>query len=467
VTTPRALAIDLGSTAIKAGRLDREGRLYGIESVPAPPLRVSGKRVEGDAREYMDAARGLLARLVAGVPAGVPLGLACQRSSFALWERQGGAIRSPLISWQDTRAARWCASQAPLAELLRRQTGLVLSAHYLGPKLAALRAEVPAIGEALADGTIVCGTLDTLLLWRSTGGGAFEIDRTMAARTALLDITSGAWSVELLDACGVAARALPTVVPSLGRNVELDLGPIVTASLADQASGALVVCGASAETTLISLGTGAFVLRPVEQPRAAPKGLLLAPILDAGVAGCRFAFEGSINGAGPALDACAPAPTALPEIDPSPTAFALPDRAGLGAPHWRPEIGLTLSPAAALLDPSSRRRVVLEGLLFRIAEILELMGTPAGSRIVLAGGVTRDPALAQGLATLRGEGVEVVDEPEAVLLGAARLAAGMSAEADLPTVGVESGPRGAYLGDKYRRWRAWLTAGLERGFESH
>lgn len=464
--TPRALALDLGSTAIKAARLDASGRLYRIESVPAPPLRVSGRRVEGDAREYVDAARALLARLVADAPPGIPLGLACQRSSFALWERSGGAIRSPLISWQDTRASRWCSSKAPLADLLRKQTGLVLSAHYVGPKLAALSAEVPAIGEALRNGTIVCGTLDSLLLWRSTGGGAFETDRTMAARTALLDIAAGAWSAELLAACGVPEQALPTVVPSVGRNVELDLGPIVTASLADQASGALAVCGASPETTLISLGTGAFVVRPIERPRAAPPGLLLAPILDAGPAGCRFAIEGSINGAGPALDACAPGPTELPEFDPAPAAFALPDRAGLGAPHWRPEIGLTLSPAGALLDPAFRRRVVLEGLLFRIEELLERMGTPRGSRIVLAGGVTRDPAIAQGLAALRGESVEVVDQPEAVLLGAARLAAGLPAEADTTTVRVAPGRMGAYLRGKYPQWREWLAAGLQHGFES-
>jgi glycerol kinase len=452
-----ALGLDLGSTAIKAGLLGAEGRLLRVAAVPAPPLRGSGNVREGDAQAYADAALGLLRDIAEDVAPGTPLGLASQRSSFTIWSRDDGRPRTPLISWQDRRAAGWCAAHRSLAAEVTRRTGLPLSAHYAGPKLAAIRSD-PDLALELRGADRLFGTLDAFVAWQWSGGACHETDVTVAARTLMLDLEREDWEPGLLRAFDVPRSILPRVVRSSGRAVPLQSGLRLAASLADQAAGALAAFDEADRTALVNLGTGAFVLLPTRERGAPRPGYLLAPILAAPGAPTRYALEGTINGAGPALDRFGCGPTRLPGSDPHPDAFAIPDLSGLGSPHWLPERGLTLSAAAAPLPDADRRRVVLEGLLFRVREILEdLCQTGLPERIVVSGGLIRDPGVGAGLAALLARRVELSMERESGLVGCCRLAAGLPPRAGGRTRSVDPGPAGGYLPAKYERWCAWYA----------
>lgn len=457
-----ALALDLGSTRIKAARLDRKGRVEDVRAVAAPALRGRDPIREGDAEAYADAALALLRAVAANAGRAVPLGIATQRSSFVVWRREDGAPRTPLVSWQDRRAAAWCERRRALAPEIVRHTGLPLSPHYAGPKLAAMQEADPGLARLLSDGEHLFGTLETFLAWRWSGGRVHETDLSVAARTLLVDLRTRTWSDELLARFGVPREVLPAIVATAGRAVPLDPGPRLAATVADQAAGALALLEPSERSVLVNVGTGAFVLRPAAGAEVRCSGYLTAPVYgDAN--GARFTLEGTINGGGPALDRFGSPPTALPQRDPAPAAFAIPDLAGLGSPHWRPAIGLTLSDAALALDEAGQRRVVLEGLLFRIAEILgDLFGSEPPDRVLLAGGASADPALAAGLATLVGRPVERLLEAEGGLAGAARLAAGLPP--CLPGPMQHTAPGAArYLQAKYPRWREWLySTGLQK-----
>ncbi len=457
--SPLAVAIDLGSTAIKVGVLDSAGRLTGVRSSPAPPLRGEGPTREGDAESYAQVAGALLQSVAETVPRGTPLGLATQRSTFTLWDRRDGRPRFPMISWQDRRAADWCARHRGAEAEVVRRTGLPLSPHYIGPKLAALRESDAAFAAALLSPRSALGTLETFLAWRWSAGRQHATDLTVAARSALLDIAREEWSGALLDLCGVPRSVLPELRPTTRWQLALDNGLRLRATLSDQASAALPLLDPSCGSALVNLGTGAFVLLASRDVDLRLPGYLLGPTLATTGGERRYALEGTINGAGPAVDRFAPGPTDLPESDPAPAGFALPDVAGLGSPWWRPEIGLTLSPAAERLDGPGKRRVVLEGLLFRIRAILaDLTGPAPPARIVVAGGLTADAALGPALAATLGRPVELLAAREAGLLGAARLAAGLEPFADPPTETFVPGPRGAYLAQKFESWRGWLDA---------
>ena len=149
----------------------------------------------------------------------------------------------------------------------------------------------------------------------------------------------------------------------------------------------------------------------------------------------------------------------LGPVDPAPNLLAVPDGAGLGAPHWRPEIGSVFSLPESSLDRACAHRALLEGLLFRVRELhddLTESGRP--ERIVLAGGLSNEPFIAQGLATLLDVVVERIDATEATLRGAA-LAANVGIR-PLPQAATrfEPGTPGAYLREKYGRWRNWLLS---------
>ncbi len=442
-----AAGLDLGSTFLKAGVLDERGFAIDERSLPAPALRGSGEIRECGAEEYAAVAEELLAWLAERCPPKTPVGIASQRSTFLLWDPESGQPAIPMISWQDRRAAGWCARHGYAEQDIVRLTGLVLSAHYAGPKLAV----TPERNEET-----LFGTLESYLLWRWTEGRAHETDLTMAARTAMLDLGSGSWSSELLSLYSVSASCLPRVVPTAGRAVPLRNGLRVTATIADQAAGALALLPDD-DCVLVNLGTGAFVLKPGAGANTRVTGYLTGPVLGRDDGEDLFALEGSINGAGSAVDRYGREPTELPRDDPSAAAFCLPDAAGLGSPYWRPDLGFTLSREAELLDLSDCRRIALEGLLFRVRHVIEQLS--AGStpgRILLSGGLSREPFIAPALAVLLERPVELVEHSEGTLTGAMRLAAGLHPFAEPKTSIFLPGAAGGYLPDKYERWKEWV-----------
>jgi len=451
-----ALALDLGSTRFKAGRLSR-GRLGGIESETSPPLIVASERREGDPDAHLAAAERLLGRVAASCPPGTPLGIASQRSTFLLWDRRDGRPATPLVSWQDRRAAGWCATHRELEPEILARSGLVLSAHYAGPKLAAMQQTDTRLADTIHAGRLLFGTLETYLVWRWSGGRVHQTDLTMAARTAMVDLEAGDWSPRLLGHFGVPRSALPSIETSRRPVAATPRGLAIRATLADQAAAAAALFRPGEDTALVNLGAGAFVLRPAPAGTRRP-GYLLGPFRTDGPA-CAFAAEGAINGAAAAVDRFGPGPSSLPLVDPDPEAFCLPD-AGIGAPYWRPELGPEWSPAARRLDRAGRRRVALEGIVFRVRQVLEGLGDGPPRRVLVSGGLAGEPFSSRGLAALLDRPIELLRSREAGLVGAARLAADLDPFADPATTSVEPDAAGAYLRDKFARWLDWLGSVL-------
>ena len=130
-----AIALDLGSTSIKAGLLRDDGVLCEIVSSPAPAMFASGGTYESDALVYLHTAQEVLARCLEATHEKPPLALCSQRSSFLIWERASGAPVTPLISWQDTRGAASCALLLAQEARISELSGLRLTPYYLAPKL--------------------------------------------------------------------------------------------------------------------------------------------------------------------------------------------------------------------------------------------------------------------------------------------------------------------------------------------
>jgi glycerol kinase len=448
-----SVALDLGSTRIKAARLGPDGDLRDVAAEPSPALRGEGPIRETDAEAYLEGAERVLA--AAGGREGLPLGIASQRSSFLLWDRATGERATPLVSWQDRRAADWCRARPDLEATIRASTGLLLSPHYLGPKLASMTEADPTLRARMEAGDLFLGTLETWLIWKWSGGAIHRTDPTMAARTLLFDLDTGDWSGDLLEAFGVPREIVAAVEPTAGSECALGSGTLA-ATIADQASGLVAAVGDARDVALVSFGTGCFVLRPTGEQVPRLPGYLAGPAVAIAGQPIRYAVEGTVNGGGAVVDRYGRGPTELPNRDPAPAAFCLPDSAGVGAPHWRASSGFTLSAAAEPLPDGAKRRVVLEGLLFRVREILDdVFAETRPERVLLVGGLARDPFVARGLAACLGREVHVLDQPEGTLLGAARLAAGRD-ESETDGRRVEPGT-GGWLAAKYGRWREWMV----------
>lgn len=454
----RAIALDLGSTSIKAGLLDDESVLGNIVSQPAPPITGNDGCRESNALAYAETAERVLAECLARTAEKPPLGLCSQRSSFLIWERATGKPVTPLISWQDTRGAASCEELKNSEGLIRELTGLRLTPYYFAPKLRVVLREHPEWRARLERGELMAGTLDSFLIWRWTHGTQHISDASMAARTLLMDIRQGNWSPALCELFGIPAAMLPRILPSAGMGLQLGNGLTLQASMGDQ-SAALIAGVASHAEALVNLGTGGFVIRYFEEGAPVQGGYLCTLVYQDGCP--HLAFEGTLNSLAAAL---APYPVNECRIEDLGTdnIFCLAEPGGIGAPYFRSDLGLRFSGPISHLPPQRIAVLLLEGIAFRVARILEDFHRASPlERVYLSGGLSELSCLQQGIALCAPCAVHRLQQKESSLQGAALLAAGMAPGSRRAAEKIEIG--NSPLPEKYRRWKDWLDSLLKAG----
>ncbi len=455
-----AVALDLGTTAIKAGLLSQDGTLDSIAVRPAPVVVADGGRYESDAMAYAVAADEVLAACLAHGAAGLPLGLCSQRSSFLLWERASGKPVTPLISWQDDRGKESCAALREHGGIIRTLAGLPLTPYYLAPKLRVLLHQHPAWRERLLSGEWLLGTLDTFLIWRWTGGARHLTDVSMAARTLLMDIHGRQWSPALCGLFDVPPQALPQIAPSTGLGIPLNNGLVLQASVGDQSAALVASIAAGQPEALVNLGTGGFVVCYLPEGGSIPEGYLQTLVWQDEAQRVYLACEGTLNSIAAAL---APYPAAACRVEElaCDDIFCLAEPSGLGAPYFRGDLGVTFSAPVERLPAQRVAGLLLEGIIFRVVRILEDFRREYGiERACLSGGLSGLSCLQQGIALCVPFPIRQLAQTEAGLAGAARLAAGMHGAYDRAAENIAVPRVSSGLPGKYQRWKVWLDGVL-------
>lgn len=457
-----AIALDLGTTSVKAGLLDEEGGLHGIVTRAVPEVAGQGGRYESDALAYAGAADEVLAAAQAAAGGQPPLGLCSQRSSFLIWGRSSGEPATPLISWQDDRGAASCAALRHDEGVINELTGLRLAPYYFAPKLRVLLQERPELRAGLEQGDLLAGTLDTFLIWRWTGGRHWVTDASMAARTLLMGLRAQRWSPTLCDLFDIPQSVLAEIVPSTGLNLHLDNGLTLKASLGDQSAALIGSAGTGSTDVLVNLGTGGFGLRYLSEGEASPAGYLRTLVYQDRKHHAHIAMEGTLNSLAAAL---APYPVAECRGDElgQGDIYCLAEPGGLGAPYFRSDLGARFSAPVGHLPSRQVGCLLLEGIVFRVARMLEDFGAISPvNRVLLSGGLSALPALQQGIALCAECDVFRLQQKDSSLLGAALAAAGMENvfSGDMELIQAASGR--SDLLDKYARWKTWFDGLLAK-----
>src|SRR5690606_15677763 len=141
------------------------------------------------------------------------IGIANQRETTVLWEKDTGKPVANAIVWQSRVSAPVCERLRSdgVEPLFREKTGLLLDPYFSGTKVTHLLATIPGLRDRAEKGEILFGTIDTYLIWRLTGGKAHVTDCSNASRTLMFDIHSLQWDDELLKLLGVPRAMLPEV----------------------------------------------------------------------------------------------------------------------------------------------------------------------------------------------------------------------------------------------------------------
>jgi len=430
------LAIDQGTHSTRAVIFDTRGRQVAMTQQSVDLRVLDDTRVEQSPEQIVSSMQQVI-REVLRHPAIDRsrvrcAGLATQRSSVLAWTRDKGKAVSPVLSWQDRRAATALQALNHHEATIRQATGLRLSAHYGASKLQWLLASLPGVATAQAQQNLVVGPLASYLLQHLLAGAPALVDEANASRTLLWNLITRDWDDSLLKLFGIPRQVLPACRPILhDYGMIADEGIPLHAVNGDQTAALYAQGMPPAHVLTVNIGTGAFVLMPIADPGQCPEGLL-AGVSRSDMHTCDYYVEGTVNGAAVALEWAAqryrlqdwPAQLAgwLAQVD-APPVF-LNSVGGLGAPWWcsGPEPHYLVEPES----PAAAMAGVLESILFLLQVNIDLLRSvgPRLEAIRISGGLARLDGLCRKLANLSGLVVQRPEVTEATARGIAWLAAG-------------------------------------------
>lgn len=439
------LALDEGTTSCRAVLFDSTDNMKMVKSV-SEPLYAEYKNdgwVEQNANDIFLKQMLCVERLLVGsgysADEVIAAGITNQRESVVLWDKETGFPVAPCINWQCRRTADFCEKlkREGKANFIKQKTGLVIDAYFSASKIKWLLDNVDGARERAANGELLCGTIESYLLYRFTGGKMHVTDVTNASRTMLFNINDMAWDDELLELFDVPKNILPTVVDNVGdfgtinvKGVEIPVKGIV----GDQQSSLIGQACLEKGEVKCTYGTGAFILANIgETPIISDQPLITTVAYKIGEKKA-YAFEGSVFNAGSVLNwlkniglipSAADSEKIASECEDSGGVYLIPAFTGMGAPYWNMEcrgafFGLTRGTTASQLV-----RAGIESVALRLGEVFKLMEKTLNEKLDclnVDGGMSKNNLLLKIQANVIGGSIRRSTQTESTALGAAYLA---------------------------------------------
>ena len=427
MTEPLYLAIDLGTSSVRAALVDGHGRITAFASRFYQQVIPRFGWAEQSATAWWEGALGAIREVVAGVePGRIAAICACgQMHGTVLIDADGRLARDAVLLWNDKRSAadvaNWSATH-PFADYS------AITANPATPAWPAFKLRWLRDNEPLAyQQTATVLAPKDFINFQLTGIRA--TDWTEASASFLADHRTRSWSGALVDALGLRHGFLPDI-----HDPGTVLGPI-TAAVAQETGlreGTPVLAGGG-DLPIALLGSGAFaagaysditgtsaiatsvgaapVLGPLVSNVAVPGGSWGAfTLVDAGGDAVRWTRRVLIDDGDPA--------TATPGSN---GLFFLPFLSGQRLGHAQNAraqfFGLTASHGTADL-----KRAVLEGVTMALKQQFDAIGARPG-QFVTAGAAGRSELWLKIKAAIYGVPLLVPRELECGAIGCAILAA--------------------------------------------
>jgi xylulokinase len=397
------LGLDVGTTSVKAGLFDAEGRQVAADgreyrlATPAPD------HVEIDAEIWWSSAVAAV-RGVLGAPGVDPRAVAAMAVSSqgetVVAVDGAGRPFGPALVWLDNRAAAEARDLSGLFPnaLVYDRTGIPdVNATWPAAKLLWWRRRQPDLFRAAAKFLLV----EDFMLRRLTG--RFVTEGGIQCTSMLFDIVAGGWWAEALDAVGITPERLPeiaspaSIVGELSTTAAGSLGlpvglPVVAGGM-DQGAGAVGVGNTGGGVVSESTGGALTVQASVERHGGDPSRqtpvyvhsargqYLYCPVCPTGGMALTW-FRDTLGGleveqarrnGGSAYDLLTALAAAVPAGADGLT--MLPHLAGAFSPEYVPEargafIGMTLAHTRGHFV-----RAVLEAVAFMLRRNVELVGS--------------------------------------------------------------------------------------------
>ena len=432
------IALDQGTTSCKALLVDLNGNIIHVTQKEFPQIFPKAGWVEHDANVIWDTQYQMMINLLkeSKVSADqiLSIGITNQRETVVVWDRITGIPIYNAIVWQDKRTAAYAQSfrDTEEGEYITDNTGLIPDAYFSGTKLKWILDQ-----DKNRSRTLLCGTIDTWIIWKLTEGRSHYTDHTNASRTMLFNIKSLKWDQKLMDLMDIPLKILPTVLPSMadyGYTV-IDGHKITINGVAgDQQSALFGQACYDIGMAKNTYGTGCFMLMNIGSNAIKSKNGLLTTLTCTDNNQPEYALEGSVFIAGAALQWLRDGLSLISNSkETEDIAYSVeeddvvvvPAFAGLGAPYWDMSARGAIFGLTRSADSDQIIKATLDSLAYQTVDVIKAMEKDSGIEIKslqVDGGACNNNYLMQIQSDLLNVLVERPTEVETTALGAAYLA---------------------------------------------
>ena len=438
-------ALDEGTTSCRCIIFDREQNIVSTAQKEFPQIYPQAGWVEHNATDIYVTQYGVLMEALTRLGihgeelAGI--GVTNQRETVVAWDRETGLPVCNAIVWQCRRTAPLCEEilrDAALTEKIRKKTGLLVDAYFSGTKIRWILDNVPGARELADAGRLLCGTIDSWLIWKLTDGAAYVTDYTNASRTMLFNIHTLEWDEEILSALDIPRSVLPEVrsCSEVYGTMNIAGAEVPICGIAGDQQAALFgqTCFEQGDVKN-TYGTGNFILMNTgSEPVESKNGLLTT--IGYGLNGqITYALEGSVFVGGAVLQWLRDemrfyrdAPDADyfgGRVKDSQGVYFVPAFTGLGAPYWDMHARGTIFGLTRGTTRNHIIRAALESIAFQSKDVIDAMTADTGlavPEIKVDGGASVSDIIMQFQADITGKRLRRPIVRETTALGAAYLA---------------------------------------------
>ncbi|MEG2353645.1 MAG: glycerol kinase GlpK [Clostridium sp.] len=441
------LSFDQGTTSSRAIIFDKKGKIVGKSQKQFTQIYPKAGWVEHDPMEIWGTqsgvAREVLERAGISTEEIAAIGITNQRETVVVWEKSTGKPIYNAIVWQCRRTASICEEliEIGMEEYIRENTGLVIDAYFSATKIKWILDNVDGAKEKALKGELICGTIDTWLIWNFTRGKVHVTDYSNASRTMLFNIESLKWDSKILELLGIPIAMMPEVKESseiYGYTDAKTFGgaEIPIAGIAGDQQAALFGQGCfKSGMVKNTYGTGCFMLMNTGETLIRSKNGLLTTIAWGIDGKIQYALEGSIFMGGACVQwlrdemglirDSSDSEYFASKVDSSNGVYLVPAFVGLGAPHWDMYargiiVGLTRG-----VNRNHVVRATLEAIAYQTKDVIEAMIEDSGIDIEVLkvdGGAVANNFLMQFQSDILNVPVKRPAVIETTALGAAFLA---------------------------------------------
>ncbi|MDX9695656.1 MAG: glycerol kinase GlpK [Bacteroidales bacterium] len=370
------------------------------------------------------------------------IGIANQRETVVVWDRNTGIPVCNALVWQDKRTADICRDlkEKGWSDYIKKNTGLVIDSYFSATKIQWILQHVEGAKEKAVAGDLLAGTIDTWLIWKLTKGKLHITDYSNASRTMLFNIRELKWDKKLLHLFEIPEKMLPEVRMSseiygvTDKDIfgsEIKIGGIAGDQQAALFGQTCFTQGMAKNT----YGTGCFMLMNTGKSMVESKSGLLTTIAWGLNGEINYALEGSVFIAGAAIKwlrdalklikSASETENIANEVEDTEEIYVVPAFSGLGAPYWDMYArGAILGLTQGVTDKHIVR-ATLESLAYQTMDVLKAMEKDSGIELKtlnVDGGASANNFLLQFQADILNVEVVRPDNIETTALGAACLA---------------------------------------------